>query len=156
MKLMDLEAEGVVTVVTEPTIKVKTDMEGQFAKHHMHDAGYDIRCSMKGEIKPFSSLLISTGLYLAIPDGYVGIIKSRSGLSVKHSIDVGAGVVDATYRGEVKVLLRNISDKWFDFEAGDKIAQMVVVPIFQFNTEIVDTLDETARGSKGFNSTGYK
>ena len=154
--IMDLPTEGIIMNNNEylETIKVVSEVEGQFKKAHDTDAGYDILAYMDGAIKPNSSLLISTGLQVAIPKGYVGIIKSRSGLSVKSGIDVGAGVIDCGYTGEVKVLLRNTSDKWFDYSKGDKIAQMVVVPICPFQVLNVKSLGKSARGAGGFNSTG--
>ena len=164
MKLMDLEAAGVITDtinasyvdVVVPTIKFVSDVPNQFEKANASDAGFDIRALHKGFVVSHSSALIETGLYVAIPEGYVGIIKSRSGLSVKSGIDVGAGVIDASYRGEVKVLLRNNKDRYFDYSEGDKIAQMIVVPICLFAVKQVESLDETVRGNDGFGSTGVR
>ncbi len=157
---MDLPTEGVITKMSDytskPKIKVVRDSDKQFTKAHSTDAGYDILASNSGSIQPWQSNLLSTRLHVAIPEGYVGIIKSRSGLSVKHGIDVWAGVIDVGYTGEVKVLLRNTKDTWFDYKSGDKIAQMVIVPICDFETETVYSLEDSARGNGGFNSTGYR
>jgi len=155
-KMMDLSNDGIVVSNDYlNNIKIVTDVVGQFKKAHPADAGYDILANSAGSVMPLSSQLISTGLQVAIPRGYVGIIKARSGLSVKHGLDVGAGVVDSGYTGEVKVLLRNTTDKWFDYYVGTKIAQMVIIPICPFNVYKVDNLEETPRGDNGFNSTGY-
>ena len=168
-KLMDLSNEGTVTgrvqcKVENPSnipkseylesIKVMSNSNEQFQKAHEYDAGYDILAAHTGTVPANSSNLIGTELFVQVPKGYVGILKSRSGLSVKQGIDVGAGVIDASYTGEIKVLLRNTTDKWFDYNAGDKIAQMVVVPICPFSVQRVNKLNETDRGSNGFGSTG--
>ena len=145
---------GEPVYTAEPVIQVVRDNPNQFKKAHSDDAGYDIIAAESGEIPGNSSELIDTNLYVSIPKGYVGIIKSRSGLSVKHGIDVGAGVIDSGYRGEIKVLLRNTFTKWFDYAKGDKIAQMIVVPVFQGLVKEVDSLNSTTRGENGFNSTG--
>ena len=93
---------------------------------------------------------------MALPDGHVGFIWPRSGLAVKHSIDCGAGVIDAKYRGEVKVLLFNHSDDDFTIEPGDRIAQLLIQKVESVNFTPVDNLEETARNQAGFGSTGNK
>jgi deoxyuridine 5'-triphosphate nucleotidohydrolase len=93
---------------------------------------------------------------VALPDGHVGLIWPRSGLAVKQSIDCGAGVIDATYRGEVKVLLFNHSDADFTIEPGDRIAQLLIQKVERVNFTPVDNLEETARNQGGFGSTGSK
>lgn len=154
--IMDLPNEGVIMSTYEflESIEIVTDIEHQFEKAHSTDAGYDILSAIEGSIPANSSKLISTNLKVSIPKGYVGIIKSRSGLSVKSGLDVGAGVIDSGYIGEVKVLLRNTSDKWFDYSIGDKIAQMVIVPICPFRVTKVDKLKKSQREANGFGSTG--
>ncbi len=153
--MMNLEAVGVVSGDYLNDIEIVTDVKGQFEKAHPTDAGFDLLANVTGHIEPGKSMLVSTGLKVAIPKGYVGIIKSRSGLSVKHGIDIGAGVIDCGYTGEVRVLMRNTADTWFDYQAGMKIAQMVLMPICPFKVHKVDSLDDTERGQHGFNSTGY-
>lgn len=98
--------------------------------------------------------MVPTGLCIELPEGHVGLIWSRSGLAVKHSIDCGAGVVDAKYRGEIKVLLFNHSDKNFTIEPGDRIAQLLVQKVENINFLPVESLDETERNEGGFGSTG--
>lgn len=159
---MTLEAEGVIaeTLHAMPTeylerIKIVTNVPNQFMKAHKTDAGYDLLADETHVVYANDSRLISTGLKVGIPKGYVGIIKARSGLSVKHGIDVGAGVVDCGYTGDVGVLLRNTSKEAFRVNKGDKIAQMVVIAISPYEVLKVNSLDNSDRGSKGYNSTGY-
>jgi dUTP pyrophosphatase len=93
-------------------------------------AGFDIRASHEGTVLPLGSLLVGTGMRVTLPKGTVGLLKSRSGLAAKHEIEVGAGVIDEDYRGEVKVLLRNHSPSTpFTFARNDRIAQLLVLPV---------------------------
>ena len=98
--------------------------------------------------------MVGTGLAFGIPEGNYGRIAPRSGLAAKHSIDVGAGVIDSDYRGEVKVLLFNFSDVDFKFNEGDRIAQMIIEKYTMTLITEVEKLDETVRGDGGFGSTG--
>ena len=117
-------------------------------------AGYDL-CAVTGAtIYPGQRLLIKTGLSLAIPDGMVGIIKPRSGLAVKHGIDVLAGVLDSDFRGNVGVLLINHGDALWQFNAGERVAQLVVVPCYHGACVEVGSLEETMRGDGPYGSTG--
>lgn len=126
----------------------------QLIKKNKYDAGYDI-CSNENICVPCKTRkLISTGLYLQIPQGFVGVIKSRSGLSVNEGIEVGAGVIDSTYRGEVKVLLYNHSFNSFPINKGDRIAQLLIIPLYDGEIKEVEELTETDRGGNGFGSTG--
>ncbi len=99
---------------------------------------------------------MATGIAVAIPDGYAGFVTPRSGLAARHGISVvnGPGLVDAGYRGEIKVILVNLSQEIFVIERGDRIAQLVVVPIAVQEFVGVDELPVTTRGSGGFGSTG--
>lgn len=99
------------------------------------------------------SATIDTGVHIEIPEGYVGLIKSKSGLNVNAGL-TGEGVIDAHYTGSIKVKLYNHSEKAHWFIAGDKIAQLVIVPCLLPDLEQVDCLEETDRGNKGFGSTG--
>lgn len=116
-------------------------------------AGYDLFADESKMIR--DRKLISTGVAVQIPQGYVGVIKSRSSMAVK-GFDAQAGVIDSDYTGEIKVLLSN--DKWPNevcrIVKGDKIAQMLVVPCAHFDVVEVDSLDDTERGAGGFGSTG--
>ena len=121
---------------------------------HAGDAGADITASEKISIPPRERTLVSTGVRLEIPEGYVGLIWPRSGLAVKKGIDCGAGVIDSHYRGEVKVLLFNHSDNEFQIEPGDRIAQILIQKVERVEFHLVDQLNETARSDAGFGSTG--
>lgn len=94
-----------------------------------------------------------TGVHIEIPRGYVGFIKSKSGLNVKHGL-TAEGVIDSGYTGSIVVKLYNHTSSSFYFKAGDKIAQLVILPIFTPDLELVDSLDPTDRGDGGFGSTG--
>lgn len=129
----------------------------QLVKAHPTDAGYDIRCAEHTVTIPAREYkLVSTKTSVAIPEGYVGIVKPRSGLALKNGIDVGAGVIDAGYRGEVGVLLFNHSDADFTIKYGDRIAQLVVVKLFDGEVAAVEALPDSDRQSGGFGSTGVK
>ena len=119
-------------------------------------AGYDLH-ALEGTVVPGrGKVLVSTGLSFAIPVGNYGRIAPRSGLAAKHSIDVGAGVIDADYRGEVKVLLFNFSDNDFSINPGDRIAQMIIEKYTPTELVEVQELDSTERGAGGFGSTGVE
>jgi len=130
----------------------------QLVKAHPTDAGYDLCCAEHTVTVPAREwAVIATGVRLAIPEGYVGIVKPRSGLAAKQGIDVGAGVIDSGYRGEVKVVLFNHSDTDVQFQYGDRIAQLVVLQLFTGDLEKVESTDdlpEADRAEKGFGSSG--
>jgi dUTP pyrophosphatase len=100
--------------------------------------------------------LVPTGLAFSLPTGHVGRIGSRSGLSVKHNIETGAGWIDADYRGEVKIELKNFSSQDFVVEEGDRIAQLIILPIAMPELELTDSLPPSERGTGGFGSTGIQ
>lgn len=117
-------------------------------------AGYDLYGIEKITIPAKSSSVVSTGVAVAVPEGHYGRVAPRSGLAFKHGIDVGAGVVDSDYRGEIKILLFNLSNEDYTIEKGDRVAQLILEKISILESEVVDDLDETERGVKGFASTG--
>ncbi len=123
-------------------------------------SGVDLSAFLDKEvvIKPNSSELIPTGLQVAIPEEFEIQIRPRSGLAAKESIGVlnSPGTIDSDYRGELKIILFNHSDKDFIINNGDRIAQMVLVPIVKMEFEEVDSLPNTVRGQGGFGSTGKK
>lgn len=125
-------------------------------KANLFDAGLDLYCDEKEVVRlaPGERKLFSTGISVAIPKGFVGLIWPRSGHAVKKGLDTMAGVIDAPYRGEVKVLLVNHSDEYQYYSPGDKIAQMLVQVIPDFTPVEVNDLDETSRGENGFGSSG--
>ena len=119
-------------------------------------SGVDLCSTMYCMIKPGEQALIPTGIKLAIPEGYEGQIRPRSGLALDKKITIpnSPGTIDSDYRGEILVLLKNEGEDPFTLRFGDRIAQMVFVPVVQANFEEVKGLDETKRGSGGFGSTG--
>lgn len=121
-------------------------------------AGMDLRADIDGErvLKPLQRLAVPTGLALTLPPGYEGQMRPRSGLALKHGVTVlnAPGTVDADYRGEVLVLLVNLSGEDFVLRRGDRVAQLVVAPVSAVEVREVEVLDATARGSGGFGSTG--
>ena len=123
-------------------------------KAHTSDAGWDLYAANSTVISEHQRKTIETGIALEIPDGYVGLIWPRSGLSVKQGIDVLAGVVDSGYRGEIKVCLYNTSKDNVVIESGDRIAQILIQPVSQMEMIAVDSLSDTERGEGGFGSSG--
>ena len=123
-------------------------------------SGLDLSANIdiKIEIKPGETKLIPTGLFVGIPKNFEIQIRPRSGLAAKNQISVlnTPGTIDADYRGELKVILINLSDKIFVVEKGLRIAQMVVCPVVRAKLKEVETLNDTKRGSGGFGSTGVK
>ncbi|RDW70825.1 uncharacterized protein DSM5745_08336 [Aspergillus mulundensis] len=117
-------------------------------------AGYDLYAAKEIVIPAKGKGLVDTGLAVAVPEGTYGRVAPRSGLASKHFIDVGAGVIDADYRGEVKVLLFNFSDVDFTIKEGDRVAQLVLERIFTPEVAVVEELAESVRGAGGFGSTG--
>ena len=122
-------------------------------RHHEGDAGLDLFSCVQMVIKPGETAAVPTGLQLAIPLGYVGLIWDKSGIALRgvHRL---AGVVDAGYRGEVKVVLTNLGKETFEITPGTKIAQMLVQPVESPEIVEVEELDKTSRGEGGFGSTG--
>lgn len=123
-----------------------------------HAAGMDLRAHADTQIvvKPMQRLLVPTGLHIELPVGYEAQIRPRSGLAYKHGISIvnAPGTIDADYRGEIKVLLINLSDTDFVINNGDRIAQMVIAKHETINWEPVEQLNETARGEGGYGHTG--
>ena len=121
-------------------------------------AGLDLSAAIAEarEIAPGDRLLIPTGLAFAIPEGYEGQVRPRSGLALKHGIGIvnSPGTIDADYRGMVQVLLINHGREPYRVEPQARIAQLVICPIIQADLELVSELDETARGAGGYGSTG--
>ena len=137
-----------------PTVKVVLD-EGAKMPHRAHsaDAGYDLFSREDAVIYPNAGGIFDTGVHVDIPEGYVGFLKSKSGLNVKHSIQ-SEGVIDSGYTGSIHVKLFNHGPKAVNIEKGQKISQLVLLPIITPDLELVDSLGETERGTGGFGSTG--
>lgn len=123
-------------------------------------AGLDLRANIDAPIvlKPLERALVPTGIFIALPDGYEAQIRPRSGLAAKHGVTVlnSPGTIDADYRGEIKVILVNLSNETFTIEDGERVCQMVVAKYEQVAWNEVDVLDETERGDGGFGHTGKK
>ena len=121
-------------------------------------AGMDLRACLEAPVTlgPLERTLVPTGLFIALPPGFEAQVRPRSGLAAKHGITVlnTPGTIDADYRGEIKVILVNLSNTPFEIVPGERIAQMVVARHERVEWEAVDSLDETARGAGGFGSTG--
>ncbi len=123
-------------------------------------AGLDLRANIETaiELKPLQRCLVPTGLYMALPKGYEAQVRPRSGLAIKKGISVlnSPGTIDADYRGEICVILINLSSENFIIEDGERIAQLVISKFEQIQWDEVDILDETERGEGGFGHTGKK
>jgi len=123
-------------------------------------AGLDLKANISSPIilKPLQRQLVPTGLFIQLPESFEAQIRPRSGLAFKNGITVlnSPGTIDADYRGEVKVLLVNLSDTEFIINDGERIAQMVIAKHEQINWEQVEVLDDSDRGAGGFGSTGKK
>ena len=137
-------------------VKVKVKLEpGAYLPEYAHeaDAGLDIRSPRDAAIWPHDSTLIDTGVHIAIPPGMVGMLKSKSGLNVNHGL-LNTGVIDSGYTGSIMVNLYNHTDHKYFVKKGDKISQLVIMPVFHAELQQVDELEETERGDNGFGSTG--
>lgn len=119
-------------------------------------AGYDLYATANYDIAPHSTVKVGTGISIALPDNSFGAIFARSGLATKKGLRPAncVGVCDSDYRGEYIVPLHNDTDEMMSIEAGERIAQLIVMPFIPVEFEEVDELDETERGNKGFGSTG--
>ncbi len=130
-------------------------------KYETHaSAGMDLRANIDEpvEIAPLERVLVPTGLYMELPVGYEAQVRPRSGMAVKHGISVlnTPGTIDADYRGEIRVILVNLSNETYTIHDGDRIAQMIISAHVQAQWVEVDVLSETERGAGGFGHTGNK
>lgn len=123
---------------------------------HEGDAGWDLRTVCDFALPPRGRATVGTGVAVAIPHGFAGLVVPRSGLAAKHGIGVvnGPGLIDSGYRGEIRVVLVNHGEDEVHFRRGERIAQLLVVPAPQVDWVEVDTLPEGDRGEAGFGSTG--
>lgn len=132
----------------DPTAVIPTKANG-------YDAGYDLYAIEDLEIGPVNQKLVKTGISMAIPKGYVGLIWPRSGLAYKHGLDVFAGVIDAGYRGDIGVILYNSKpNQHYKIKKGERIAQILFQKVEGFDLVEVDDLDDSQRGTGGFGSSG--
>lgn len=121
-------------------------------------AGMDLCTAIDFSLEPLERKLVPTGVRMAIPDGYEGQVRPRSGLAMKHGIGMvnAPGTIDSDYRGEIGVLLINLGKEAVTFQRGERIAQLVIAAVAQANLVVVEELDKTERGAGGFGSTGKK
>ena len=140
-------------------VKIINKSKNELPKYEtLFSAGMDLRASLEESIilKPFQRLVVKTGLFISLQQGYEAQIRPRSGLALKKGITVlnSPGTIDADYRGEIGVILINLSDSDFEINSGDRIAQMIIAKHETIEWEAVDKLDDSVRGDKGFGSTG--
>ena len=140
-------------------VKIINKSKNELPKYEtLFSAGMDLRANLEQSIvlKPLQRLVVNTGLFISLQQGYEAQIRPRSGLALKKGITVlnSPGTIDADYRGEIGVILINLSDSDFEINTGDRIAQMIIAKHETIEWEAVDKLDDSARGDKGFGSTG--
>ena len=126
---------------------------------HLGDAGADLVSTEALRLEPGQRALVGTGVLIALPDGYVAFVVPRSGLAARHGITIvnSPGTVDAGYRGEIKVSLLNTdASQAYDVAVGDRIAQLIIMPVPRVRFVAVDELPDSSRGEGGFGSTGYQ
>lgn len=135
-------------------MKIKLD-KGAFipVRAHGTDAGADLRSPIETVVPAMGSRVIDTGVHIQLPHGYVGMLKSKSGLNVKYGI-TSEGVIDEGYTGQIMVKLYNHSNYPYTVMRGDKITQLVIVPCEYLQFDLVDDLEDSERGDDGFGSTG--
>ena len=137
-------------------MKIKLDKYAFMpVREHITDAGLDIRAVDDGLVRAKQSLLFHTGVHVQLPKGTAGLFVSKSGLMVKHGI-TSTGLVDEGYSGEVLIKLFNHGDKDYEVKRGDKIAQLVVLPVMYEPVEVVNSISGGLRGENGFGSTGRR
>ena len=135
-------------------IKIKLDEGATMpTRAHSTDAGLDIYARDEQIVPAKESAIFDTGVHIELPEGTVGMLKSKSGLNVKHGI-VSEGVIDVGYTGAIVVKLYNHGGYDYRVKAGDKISQLVIMPILTPELDLVDELEETERGDNGFGSSG--
>ena len=140
-------------------VKIINKSKNELPKYEtLLSAGMDLRANLEESIvlKPFQRLVVKTGLFISLQQGYEAQIRPRSGLALKKGITVlnSPGTIDADYRGEIGVILINLSDSDFEINSGDRIAQMIIAKHETIEWEPVNKLDDSVRGDKGFGSTG--
>lgn len=126
---------------------------------HHDDAGADLRCTSEVRLRPGERVVVGTGVRVALPPGHVGLVAPRSGLAARLGLSIvnAPGIVDAGYRGEIRVCLVNLDpERPIELAAGDRIAQLVIVPYVTAQFHVVDSLDDTKRGEGGYGSTDIR
>lgn len=136
-------------------MKVVVDLSACIpTRPHPEDAGLDLYCKTGGWIWPRSSRTFDTGAHIELPPGTFGKVESKSGLNVNHGVVSCGGIIDEGYTGSIRVKLYNLGWLPYRFRNGDKIAQMVILPYYTPDIDVVDKLSETDRNCSGFGSTG--
>lgn len=144
----------------QQSVFIKRLREGAVIPRYMtaHAAGLDLHASMDGELvlQPGERALVSTGIAIALPDGFEAQVRPRSGLALRHGVTLlnSPGTIDPDYRGEVGVILVNLGQEAFTVRNGERIAQLVIAPFVRAVLEEVQELDDTGRGAGGFGHTG--
>lgn len=138
------------------TLKIKKLVEEAEVPFYAHDgdAGLDLYAIQDVSIAPGARAMVPTGIAMAIPKGYVGLVWDKSGLSMRNGLKTLGGVIDSGYRGEIMVGIANISNEEYTIEKGHKVAQMLIQKVEHAEIEEVAELDNTTRGEGGFGSTG--
>jgi dUTP pyrophosphatase len=152
-----IKVEGVVVDTWKPQVKFTLGPGARLPEYaHHNDSGADLFSCEACSIIPGDTRMIDTGLHMELPVGFEGQIRSKSGLACKQSVFVlnSPGTVDTGYRGPVKVILHNAGIDVLNIAPGDKIAQLVIVPVQQAEFHAVEVLSDSARGEAGFGSTG--
>ena len=128
------------------------------ARTRSGDAGYDLRATERVSIPQEGRRLVGTGVAIALPEGVAGLVTPRSGLAIEHGLTLlnAPGLIDPNYRGEIKVIVHNTSERRYTVEIGDRIAQLVLVPYWAPDLEVVERLPATERGADGFGSSGRR
>ena len=135
-------------------MKIALDKDATMPERaHDDDGGLDLYANETAYIAPHTWCAVSTGTHAAVPRGFVGLLTSKSGLMAKHGLTC-RGTIDAGYTGTIKAVIFNHSDRVYKVEKGQKVTQMVLVPIITPELELVDKLEETERGDNGFGSSG--
>lgn len=144
------------TMEAPPALQVKklSDKARLPTRGSAFAAGYDLYAAKQTVVPARGKVLVDTDISIAVPAGTYGRIAPRSGLASKHFIDTGAGVIDADYRGQVKVLLFNHAETDFEIKEGDRVAQLIIERIYTPDVVEVQELEESVRGAGGFGSTG--
>ncbi len=148
--------DSTISEVVKIELKIqRTDKEVELPKYaHEGDAAFDLRSIEDTTIPPSEKHIIQTGIKMAIPQGYFGNIRDRSGLAAKQAAHVLAGVVDSGYRGDVGVVMINLGKEPIEIKKGDRVAQMLIQKIETPTIVEAENLDDTTRGDGGFGSTG--
>ncbi len=138
-----------------PFLRLDPELSVPQRAHHA-DAGIDLYAAAGAVLAPGEWAMIATGIAVAIPEGHAGLVAPRSGLAARHGVSVvnGPGVIDAGYRGEIRVILINHGSQPLELERGDRVAQLLVVPVALPELVEVDELPDSARGAGGFGSSG--